>query len=75
MIEHDQTACRCGGLLASCADCRGWLLEHSPRIAHAWRFAFYVWGRPWMRLADQPDADSMEENRLGFFLARRFLDG
>ena len=32
-IAHDQTRCRCGHLLAACADCRDWLTANSPRIA------------------------------------------
>ena len=39
VLKH-QTACRCGHLLAACADCNGWLVEHSPRIAGAWRWYF-----------------------------------
>jgi hypothetical protein len=36
MIEQPSaTLCRCGGLLASCADCRGWLIANSVRIATA----------------------------------------
>ncbi len=70
-IQYDQTSCRCGHLLAACADCRDWLTEHSARIAvqmHAWfvvavmqqRKYKWVWG-----------ADSAEADDLAYYLARR----
>lgn len=37
-VERHQTTCRCGHLLAACADCNGWLSEHSVRIEHGWRW-------------------------------------
>jgi hypothetical protein len=80
--QPSATTCYCsaregaiGRPLDLCADDMAWMRANSPRIAHAWRFVFYVWSHPWMALTDQTDADAMEENRLGFFLARRFLNG
>lgn len=37
-ITRHQTRCRCGHLLAACADCCGWLVDHSPRIEASWRW-------------------------------------
>jgi hypothetical protein len=37
-ITRHQTACRCGHLLAACADCRDWLSEHGSRIEAGWRW-------------------------------------
>lgn len=31
-IQRDQTSCRCGHLLAACADCRDWLSTNIVRI-------------------------------------------
>lgn len=32
-IARGQTKCRCGHMLAACADCRGWWAENGQRIA------------------------------------------
>jgi hypothetical protein len=77
-IARDQTRCRCGHLLAACADCRDWLIEHSPRITVNWRAWFvvailqqreykHVWG------ADAAEADDLayfEAGGYGFRGAR-----
>jgi hypothetical protein len=58
-ITRDQTRCRCGHLLAACADCRDWLIEHSARIAAGWRW--YVNTRPSLarvHMADAAEADN-----------------
>lgn len=77
-IQHDQTSCRCGHLLAACADCRGWLVDHSPRIEGAWRW--FVNHLCWTSIYAEGGmqryaraADLAEENDLGVYLARRFL--
>lgn len=71
-ITHDQTACRCGHLLAACADCRGWLIEHSPRIA----FEFEFW---YIRAVENDNgdvdgtwgADAAEADDRAYYLAGR----
>lgn len=75
-IQHDQTSCRCGHLLAACADCRGWLVDHSPRIVSSWRWFVdhLCWsGADWLARSDARAADLAEEHNLGVYLARRFL--
>ncbi len=61
-IQREQTSCRCGHLLAACADCRDWLAEHSPRIAAGWRwYVGHVVGFAYLpagaRLADTCEAE------------------
>lgn len=77
-ILRHQTACRCGHLLAACADCRGWLGEHSPRIEYSWRYVVnhLCWtSADWLARSDVRAADLAEEHDLGVYLARRFLNG
>lgn len=76
-ILRDQTSCRCGHLLAACADCRGWLGEHSPRIEGSWRWFIntYCWTPAYITRWDVRAADLAEEHDLGVYLARRFLNG
>ncbi len=66
-IQHDQTACRCGHLLAACADCRDWLTEHSPRIVACWRdwLNFWIDDYKWMRGADAAEADNLTHYLAG----------
>ena len=70
MIDHDATLCRCGGLLASCADCRGWLVANSVRIANAW-----AWTVNHPRVHVDFGGEAAELNDLGCYLARRLLRG
>jgi hypothetical protein len=71
-IAHDQTRCRCGHLLAACADCRDWLIANSPRIATAWEWWF-------IRAIEHGDpigtawgADAAEADNLEFYLSWRW---
>lgn len=67
------TRCRCGHLLDCCADCRGWLVENSPRIADAWEWTLYVWfARPdWFKIPAQAAADDAEFcDRVAFGIVR-----
>jgi hypothetical protein len=73
MIAPDQTRCRCGVLLASCADCRGWLIDNSPRIALGWEWWFIRTIERGFDIAGTQIADTAELEDLGVYLARRFL--
>jgi len=70
-IQHDQTSCRCGHLLAACADCRGWLVDHSPRIAGAWRWFVdrYCWSTAYDLRWDVDAANAAEADDLAYFEA------
>ena len=59
-IQHDQTACRCGHLLAACADCRDWLTYNSARIARDWwwRLERNQWGGT-LWAADAAEAEAI----------------
>ena len=64
MIEMPSaTLCRCGGQLALCADCMGWMREHSPRIEANWRVLLKWWGNGY-QVEGIGDADTAE----GFYL-------
>jgi hypothetical protein len=66
-IQHDQTSCRCGHLLAACADCMGWMREHSPRIAASWRwYVTHVVGMAYQP-AGQLFADHAERDDRAYF--------
>ena len=68
-IARDQgwTQCRCGHYLECCADCRGWLVEHSPRIVAGWRwFVTNRVGTP-LRWGDLGSADAAEADDLAYF--------
>jgi hypothetical protein len=70
-IQHDQTSCRCGHLLAACADCRGWLLENSPRIA----FHIEWWYIKALEMGQSPGAvwgsDAAEADDRAYYLSVR----
>jgi len=67
VLRH-QTACRCGHLLAACADCNGWLVENSPRIEASWRW--YVNNRTW-RPAGQGLTEYLEGENIAEFWRQR----
>jgi len=64
------TLCRCGHLLECCADCRGWLVANSPRIANAW-----AWTINHPRVHIDFGGEAAELNDLGVYMARRLLNG
>lgn len=66
------TQCRCGHILECCADCLGWLAEHSPRIAQAWRYyvGSFVGARNIM-VSGQTSADSAESYYLAYYESQR----
>lgn len=68
MIEHDLTMCRCGVLLASCADCRSWLIAESPRIEAQWQVLCRWWGR-----GMQIDTIQAADHAEGFYRAYYLL--
>lgn len=67
-ITHSQTRCRCGHLLAACADCRDWLIDHGPRIASAWRwYVNCVAIGDTHRIAGTDHADAFERADLAYY--------
>ncbi len=63
------TLCRCGHLLDCCADCRGWLIAESPRIADSWAWWLRTFGDAIpirRRFAQAAEADN-----LAHFMAAR----
>lgn len=72
-IARDQrwSTCRCGHILECCADCMGWLRDHSARIEASWRwftnkavFGVYI-------AAGQRYIDAAEADDLAYFEAGR----
>lgn len=71
-IQRDQTSCRCGHLLAACADCRGWLVDHSRRIESSWRwFVNRALERPGWVAAGQDMVDEVEAYYLAYYESQR----
>lgn len=74
-----RTLCRCGHFLFCCADCRDWLVEHSPRIADGWSVYLQAWSGGHTEAFDRImerwriAPDLAEANDLGIYLSRRFL--
>jgi hypothetical protein len=66
-IARDQTRCRCGHLLAACADCRGWLGENSPRIATAWEWWWIKVMEMGIGLGQEWGADAAEADARAYF--------
>lgn len=68
-ITHAQTTCRCGHLLAACADCRGWLEIHASRIATAIEW----WYIKAIELGQEPGtawgSDAAEKDDLAYFMS------
>lgn len=72
-IAHDQTRCRCGHLLAACADCRGWMEANGARIATAMEWWFIRAVECHIDVGVTWGADAAEQEDLGVYMARRFL--
>jgi hypothetical protein len=72
MIEQPSaTLCRCGGLLASCADCRGWLVENSSRIAGNWEWWFVYCIENGLEPKQQWGVEAAEADDLAYFACWR----
>jgi hypothetical protein len=63
------TLCRCGHLLAACADCRDWLSDHAPRIAAAWEWWWIKALELGVGLGQEWGADAAEADDLAYYLA------
>jgi hypothetical protein len=70
-IAHDQTRCRCGHLLAACADCRDWLIANSPRIATALEWWYIKAVELRQDVSVTWGADTAEADDLAWFMAGR----
>lgn len=65
------TLCRCGHLLDCCADCRAWLIEHSPKIAADWQsWLRYAWADRWPISTRQSDA--AERADMAYYVSWRY---
>jgi hypothetical protein len=70
-IARDQTTCRCGHLLAACADCMGWMRENSLRIATAWEWWYIKAVELGVGLGQEWGADAAEADDLAYFEGAR----
>jgi hypothetical protein len=74
-MQPTGTLCRCGHLLECCADCQGWLAQHSARIA----FNIEWWYIQALEMGKDPAAtwgsDAAEADDLAYYLNWRWSQG
>lgn len=61
------TLCRCGHILDSCSDCRGWLIENSVRIANQrewWHIKVLSHGQA---IGSQWGTEAAEADNIAYF--------